>query len=211
MCYNINIEEVLNFKHRKEYNMDFNLIVLLGKDKDGNYIFGIMNEGLNDFTIVGSKTILISKEQLKRDIMKNIPYEEFLELAEDGIITDDIFRETDTGDDLLPLFYNDFLCYFTKTINEFELIVKTDIIPEFAEFFNKERFDELKLAKENKDKSTFKKIYSNNDLFNDFDDYKKNLFVTKVEEIYNQEPPKDNNFIIELKELLKKYNILLKD
>jgi hypothetical protein len=162
--------------------MDFNVIVLLGKDKDGNYIFGVINENLNDFTIVSSKTALISKEQLKKDIMENIPYEEFLELAEEGIIIGEIFLETDTGDDLLPLFYKDFLAYFTKNENEFELIVKTNITPIFSEFFNKERFNELETAKENKDKDVFKKIYSDNDLFFDFDDYKRNLFITKVEE-----------------------------
>ena len=187
--------------------MDFNKIILLGKDKEGNYIFGVLNEDLNDFTIVGSKTVLVSKEQLKKDIMENIPYEEFLDLAEDGITIDEIFCETDTGDDLLPLFYKDFLVYFTKTDREFELIVKTDIIPVFAEFFNKERFDELETARVKKDTEVFKKVYSQNDLIDDFDDYKKNLFVTKVEEINSQEFLKDNDFVIELKELLKKYNI----
>lgn len=164
--------------------LDYNKLFLIGKAKDGNYIFAKIDTENFKLNYIKTKSFVVDFTQLKADVLKLEKSEivDILFLATDGIET--ILEGTTQGDIIVSKIYKDFLLYDIKNVNneEIEIYIKSyDKNFEIVEYFQKDRLDRvLKYCKE-KDEYNLQNELDWNSLFDDLSDYKKGKYVTKAE------------------------------
>ena len=186
--------------------LDYNKLFLIGKAKDGNYIFAKIDTENFGINYIKTKSFIVNFTQLKVDILKLEKSEivDILFLATDGIET--ILDGTEQGDRILSKIYKDFLIYDIKNVNneEIEIYIKSyDENFEIVEYFQKDRLDRvLKYCKE-KDEHNLQNELDWDIIFDDLLDFKSEKYITKVE---NEIISKENLFKI-FCEFLESQNI----
>ena len=174
--------------------LNYNKLFLVGKAKDGNCIFAKINTENFGINYIKAISFVVNFTQLKTDILKLEKSEivDILFLATDGMET--ILDGTEQGNRILSKVYKNFLIYDIKNVNneEVEIYKKSyDENFEIVEYFQKDRLDKiLKYCKE-KDKYNLQNELDWNSIFDDFSDYKKGKYTTKVENEINS---KENLF-----------------
>ena len=174
--------------------LDYHKLFLIGKAKDGNYIFLKIDTENFKLNYIKTKSFIFGFNQLKADVLKLEKSEiaEILFLATDGIET--ILDGTEQGYRILSKIYKDFLIYDIENVKykEIEIYIKSyDENFEIVEYFQKDRLDRvLKYCKE-KDKYNLQNELDWNSIFDDLSDYKKWENITKVENEINS---KENLF-----------------
>jgi hypothetical protein len=174
--------------------LDYNKLFLIGKAKDGNYIFAKIDTENFKLNYIKTKSFVVDFIQLKADILKLEKSEivDILFLATDGIET--ILGGTTQGDIIISKTYKDFLLYDIKNVNdkEIEIFIKSyDENFEIIEYFNKDRLDKILKYCKGKDEYNLQKELDWNSIFDDLLNYEKGGYITKTENIINS---RDNLF-----------------
>lgn len=166
--------------------LDYNKLFLIGKAKDGNYIFAKVNTENFKLNYIKTKSFVVDFTQLKADVLKLEKSEivDILFLATDGIET--ILDGTEQGDRILSKIYKDLLIYDIKNANnkEIEIYIKSyDENFEIVEYFQKYRMDKIIKVCEEKDNVELEIELDWNSLFDDLSDIKKGKYIIKKEGI----------------------------
>ena len=184
--------------------MDYSKIILLGKNTNDGFVFAKLDKDNCNFEYINttSRTIIINtliKDILKFD--KKDLSDILFKMSECGI--KELLEEVDSGVEILSKIYPDFIAYTTAEGDSFNLYEKTDKKIIFKEYFDKERFDKLLKAKDNKDSSIFEIILKYNDLFDEVLNY--GAYVDEI----TSEPERSENlkqdFLKDFEKLLQKY------
>lgn len=174
-------------------------LMLVGEDKNNNYIFIVVDEINCTFELVKTEKRKINLEQFKKDF-SNLESEQkdtvFFNMEDGGIY--DIIECPEFGDKVLSAMYDEFLLYIPQQMEwEIVLIEKNDsefLIGDFCKYYNKERFNNLTIAKKTKDKKYFEKEINDNCVFDDLESFDRNDNIEQVEK--NTINSKENLFKI---------------
>ena len=184
--------------------MDYNNIILAGKNTENGFIFAELDKENCDFEYINTINRTITIDTLIKDILtidKKDLNDILFKMSECGI--KEILEDTDLGAEILPKVYPNFMAYTTTEDDSFNLYEKTDKKIIFKEYFDKERFNKLLRAKDNKDSSIFEIILKYNDLFDEVLNY--GAYVDEI----TSEPERSENlkqdFLKDFEKLLQKY------
>lgn len=196
--------------------MDYNNIILAGKNIENGFIFMELDEGDCNFEYINTTNKYVTMEGLIKDILMldSQKLSKILNfLLENGM--NELFVDIDFGIDILSKIYPNFIVYKTvKGDNSFELFEKTDKELVFKEYFDRERINMLIEAESIKDYSTFKENIEDNDLWEDIENYEMYSneieliedIETEIEEEKNIRLAKNKmSFLKEFTQLLDKY------
>ena len=169
--------------------LNYSKLFLIGKAKDGNYIFAKIDTENFKLNYIKTKSFVVDFTQLKADVLKLKKSEivDILFLATDGIET--ILDGTEQGDIIVSKIYKDFLIYDIKNVNykKIKIYIKSyDENFEIVEYFQKDRLDRILKACEEKDNFKLENETNWNSLFDDLSDIKKGKYITKVETSENK-------------------------
>ena len=187
--------------------MDYSKIVLLGKNINEGFVFAKLDKESCSFEYINTTARIMTIDALIKDILKldkQVLNNILFKITESGIKK--ILEEVQSGGiEILSKIYPDFIIYTPLKEESFSLYEKADQKILFKEFFDKERFDKLLKAKDNKDCNIFEIILKYKDLFDEvqsYDDYVD--AITPTEEPEQLENLKQN-FLKDFEKLLQKY------
>lgn len=191
--------------------MDYSKIILLGKNTNDGFVFAKLDKENCNFEYINTTSRTMTIDTLIKDILKldkQVLNDILFKMSKGGI--KEVLEEADCGVEILSKVYPDFIAYTTTEENSFNLYEKTDKKIIFKEYFDKERFDKLLKAKDNKDSSIFEIIIKYNDLFDEILNY-----GAYADEITSAEEPEQSenlkqDFLKDFEKLLQKYYIYKK-
>ena len=189
-----------------EFFMDYSKIILLGKNINDGFVSAKLDKENCNFEYINTTSRTMTIDTLIKDILKldkQVLNDILFKMSEGGI--KEVLEEADCGVEILSKVYPDFIAYTTTEENSFNLYEKTDKKIIFKEYFDKERFDKLLKAKDNKDSSIFEIILKYNDLFDEILNY-----GAYADEITSAEEPEQSenlkqDFLKDFEKLLQKY------
>ena len=195
--------------------MDYSKIILLGKNINDGFVFAKLDKENCNFEYINTTSRTITIGTLIKDILKldkQVLNDILFKMSESGI--KEILEGVDSGVEILSKIYPDFIAYNLITeadsfnLDSFNLYEKTDKKIIFKEYYDKERFDKLLKAKDNKDNSIFEIILKYKDLFDEIQSY--GDYADEITSAEEPEPTENlenlkQDFLKEFEKLLQKY------